>query len=874
MNRQELPKAYNAQDWEDTLYQTWLESGFFNPDVCIKKGVTLSDAEPFSIVLPPPNVTGTLHTGHATMLAIEDTFVRFARMQGKRTLWVPGTDHAAISTQSKVEKIVYTEEGKTRYDLGREELLKRIEVFAKDSHDTIIHQTMKMGSSLDWSREAYTLDSSRHQAVNKTFKTMYDEGLIVRGDRIVNWDPKGQTTISDDEVVYQEEVAKLYYLKYGPFEIATARPETKFGDKYVVMHPDDTRYADYTHGQKLTLEWINGPIEATVIKDDSIDMEFGTGVMTITPWHSVADFEMAERHGLDKEQIIDTNGILLPIAGEFEGLHIRDAREKIVTKLSDKGLVTKTEDDYVHQIATAERTGETIEPQIMRQWFVMVNKSFERNGKQVTLKSLMQEAVRGGGVTILPERFEKTYFHWIDNLRDWCISRQIWYGHRIPVWYRGEEIYCGTEAPDGTDWTQDPDTLDTWFSSGLWTFSTLGWGSDEAKWKREKIYHPNTLMETGYDILFPWVARMILMSTYLLGEVPFKTVYLHGLIRDGEGRKMSKSLDNAINPLEIIELYGADALRLALLSGNTPGNDARLSDEKIIAQRNFVNKLWNMSRYVLAIESPLGTPTATTLSDNWILSRLDETIEDVTEKLATYQLSIATEILRDFTINDFADWYIEIHKIERNDTVLKHVMTELIKLWHPFIPFVTEALWSQFETNELLLITKWPTLSQEKREKIDFTSLQNLITRMRNIRATYRIGYKTTLEATLFTSSPEVFEDNRTLIEKIASINFSVTKTEPSQATGTIRLVETDFTLYLNLRDIVDFNAEQDRLIKEIAEAQKFLASLSSRLDNPNFRDNAPSSVIEVQEKTRSEILEKITALTQALEEVKTILSK
>ena len=874
MNQPELPKAYNAQDWEDTLYQTWLESGFFNPDVCIEKGVTQSDAEPFSIVLPPPNVTGTLHTGHATMLAIEDTFVRFARMQGRRTLWVPGTDHAAISTQSKVEKILYTEEGKTRYDLGREELLKRIEVFAQESHDTIIHQTMKMGSSLDWSREAYTLDNSRHQAVNKTFKTMYDEGLIVRGDRIVNWDPKGQTTISDDEVVYQEETAKLYYLKYGPFEIATARPETKFGDKYVVMHPDDSRYTDYAHGQKLTLEWINGPIEATVIKDDSIDMEFGTGVMTITPWHSVTDFEMAERHNLDKEQIIDTNGVLLPIAGEFAGLHIKEAREKIVAKLSDKGLVTKTEENYLHQIATAERTGETIEPQIMRQWFVMVNKSFERNGKQVTLKSLMQEAVRGGGVTILPERFEKTYFHWIDNLRDWCISRQIWYGHRIPVWYRGEEVYCGIEAPEGADWVQDPDTLDTWFSSGLWTFSTLGWGSDEARWAREKIYHPNTLMETGYDILFPWVARMILMSTYLLGEIPFKTVYLHGLIRDGEGRKMSKSLDNAINPLEIIELYGADALRLALLSGNTPGNDARLSDEKIIAQRNFVNKLWNMSRYVLAIESPSETPTAKTLSDNWILNRLDETIKDVTEKLATYQLSIATEILRDFTINDFADWYIEIHKIERNDTVLTHVMTELIKLWHPFIPFVTEALWSQFESKELLLVTKWPTVPQEKREDSNFAPLQNLITRIRNIRATYRIGYKTALEATLFTPHPEIFEANRTLIEKIASLSFSVTNTEPAQAPGTIRLIETDFTLYLNLKDIVDFNAEQDRLIKEIAEAQKFLASLSSRLDNPNFRDNAPASVIEVQEKTRSEIIEKITALTQALEEIKTILSK
>jgi valyl-tRNA synthetase len=797
-------------------------------------------------------------------------------MQGRPTLWLPGTDHAAIATQSKVEKILFERENLTRHDIGREAFLKQVEEFAKDSHDTIVHQTMKMGSSLDWSREAFTLDTARHQSVNLAFKTMYDDGLIVRGDRIVNWDPKGQTTISDDEVVYQEEVSKLYYLKYGPFEIATARPETKFGDKYVVMHPDDSRYADYAHGQTIDLEWINGPIQATIIKDDVIDMEFGTGVMTITPWHSMADFEIAERHGLDKEQIIDEYGRLLSIAGEFAGMYIKGARAQIIEKLNAKGLVinNKTDEEYIHQIATAERSGETIEPQIMRQWFILVNKPFTRNGREVTLKTLMQEAVSEEDIAILPPRFQKTYFNWIDNLRDWCISRQIWYGHRIPVWYKGEEVFCGTEAPIGDGWVQDPDTLDTWFSSGLWTFSTLGWGSDEAKWEREKIYHPITLMETGYDIIFFWVARMILMSKYLLDESPFKTVYLHGLVRDEEGRKMSKSLGNIMNPLDAIEEYGADALRLALISGNTPGNDARISDEKILAQRNFVNKLWNMSRYVLAVESSEETLTAKTLSDNWILSRLDETIEDVTEKLASYQLSIAVEILRDFTINDFADWYIEIHKIERNDTVLKHVMTKLLKLWHPFIPFVSEALWSQFETNELLLITKWPTLSQEKRGEIDFTPLQNLITRMRNIRATYRIGYKTTLEATLFTSHPEIFEDNRTLIEKIASINFSVTKTEPSQVPGTIRLVETDFTLYLNLKDIVDFNAEQDRLIKEIAEAQKFLASLSSRLDNPNFRDNAPASVIEIQEKTRGEIIEKITALAEALEEVKTVLSK
>jgi valyl-tRNA synthetase len=822
MEQRELPKTYNAQDWEDSLYQTWLESGFFNPDVCIEKGVTSGDAEPFSMVLPPPNATGTLHTGSACMLAIEDTIVRFARMQGKRTLWLPGTDHAAIATQSKVERILWEEEGLTRYDLGRDALIEKINLFVQQNQETMLNQMRKMGASLDWSREAFTLDAKRHQAVNRAFKTMYDEGLIVRGDRIVNWDPKGQTTISDDEVVYQEEVAKLYYLKYGPFEIATARPETKFGDKYVVMHPDDTRYVQYAHGQKLTLEWINGSIETTVIKDTSIDMAFGTGVMTITPWHSVADFDIAERHNLDKEQIIDQSGKLLSIAGEFEGLHIRDARERIIAKLESKGLVTKVEDNYVHQIATAERTGETIEPQIMRQWFILVNKEFERNGTQVTLKSLMQSAVADGGIAILPERFHKTYFQWIDNLRDWCISRQIWYGHRIPVYYRGDEVLCSETAPADEGWEQDSDTLDTWFSSGLWTFSTLGWGSDEEQWAREKIYHPTALIESGYDILFFWIARMVLMSQYLLDEVPFRTIYLHGLVRDAEGRKMSKSLDNILDPLEVIKDYGTDALRLALISGNTPGNDARLSDEKLIAQRNFVNKLWNMSRYVFLLEeTALTNDRKNSLADEYILMRLSTVTESVTTSLESYQLSFAVDLLRDFTVNSLADWYIEIHKIEKNNAVLKRVMTELIKLWHPFMPFVTEAIWTHFDQERLLLVTKWPHKNAEKDFAVihAFESIQTLITRVRNIRATYRIGHKAPLEATLFTANPELFEDNRLLIEKMSSLDLTLATEEPGEIARAIRLVEADFTLYLNLKDIIDFSAEQDRLIKELAEA-------------------------------------------------------
>ncbi|MEJ0002333.1 MAG: class I tRNA ligase family protein [bacterium] len=434
---------------------------------------------------------------------------------------------------------------------------------------------------------------------------MYDDGLIYRGNRMVNWDPKGQTVISDDELVYEERKGKFYTFKYGPFEIGTARPETKFGDKYVVMHPDDARYKNYEHGQKITVEWINGPVEATIIKDEMIDMDFGTGVMTITPWHSHEDFALAEKYKLDREQIIDKYGKLLPIAGEFAGMKIAEARDKIVEKLKEKGLLVSIDENYVNRVATAERTGGIIEPQIMLQWFVDVNKKIPARGDK-SLKELMLEPVREKKINIMPEHFEKTYFHWIENLRDWCISRQIWYGHRIPVWYKAKgnesEAYCGIEAPEGEGWTQDEDTLDTWFSSGLWTFSTLGWPE---KTKDLETYHPTTIIETGHDILFFWIARMILMSQYLLGEVPFKNVYLHGMVRTADGKKMSKSLgEKAIDPLSIIEKYGNDALRMAMIIGNTPGNDLKLDENDIRGYAKFANKMWNASRFVMEHSSP------------------------------------------------------------------------------------------------------------------------------------------------------------------------------------------------------------------------------------------------------------------------------
>ncbi len=707
-------KPYDASATEGRIYAEWEKSGLFNPDECIAQGTTEADAPAYSIILPPPNVTGRLHMGHALMLAIEDVIVRYKRMRGFRTLWLPGTDHAAIATQSVVEKQIKKEEGKSRHDLGREELLKRIEAFATASHDTILGQLKTMGASLDWSREAFTLDETRSRAVRTVFKKMYDAGLIYRGHRIVNWDPKGQTTISDDEIVYEEEKTTFYYFKYGPFTIGTARPETKFGDKYVVMHPDDPRYAQWEDGQTFETEWINGPITATVIKDDSIDMTFGTGVMTITPWHSTADFEIAERHGLDKEQVINEYGKLLPIAGEFAGMKIAEARPKIVEKLRAKGLVAK-EEPYVHNISTAERTGGIIEPQIKLQWFVDVNKEVSGRGK--TLKELMLDSVRSGAITIIPEHFEKTYFHWIENLRDWCISRQIWYGHRIPVWYKGEEVAVG-EAPTGDGWVQDEDTLDTWFSSGLWTFSTLGWPEDT---KDKQTYHPTDLIETGYDILFFWIARMILMTEFTLGTIPFKTVYLHGLVRDAQGRKMSKSLGNNLDPLDIAAKFGADAARMALIVGNTPGTDMRMSEDKIKGYKHFANKLWNIARFVFDNTKDADLSAALTAGDEELLSAYGTLAQEITADIEEYRIYLAAEKAYHYAWHELADKILEESKPilaggdpaarASRQRLLITLLDRTLRILHPFMPFVTEEIYQSMPTKDakFLMVAKWPS---------------------------------------------------------------------------------------------------------------------------------------------------------------------
>ena len=724
-------KAYSPNETEDRIYALWEKSGFFNPDTCVEENICSIDAEAFSIVLPPPNVTGTLHIGHAMMLVVEDIMVRYNRMRGKKTLWIPGTDHAAIATESKVAKLL-AKKGVKRHELGREKFLEKVNAFAQESHDTITHQVKKMGASLDWSREAYTLDDTRQRAVYTAFKKMYNEGLIYRGYRIVNWDPKGQTTISDDEVVHEERPATMYYFKYAsdfPITIATTRPETKLGDTAVAVHPDDDRYKEYV-GKEYTAVFAGEEITVRIVADESVDKELGTGALGVTPAHSAIDEEIAKRHDLRMKQVINEYGKMTVGMEGVKDVKVDAAREAVVNWLKEENLLEK-EEAITHNVSTAERTGGTVEPLPKEQWFIDVNKKFPiphseipsiETGQEVTLKELMLHVVREGHIKILPKRFEKVYYHWIENLRDWNISRQIWFGHRIPVWYKNDEIHVDTEPPKGDGWQQDEDTLDTWFSSGLWTFSTLGWPN---KTSDLQTYHPTNVLETGYDILFFWVARMILMSTYLLGQVPFRTVYLHGLVRDGKGRKMSKSLGNIVDPLDTIETYGADATRMSLIVGIGAGNDSNLSEDKIRAYKKFANKLWNITRFILSNteDYTFTEDTTPTDTDKKLLDTLNALVADVTEDFENYRYYLAGEKMYHYVWHTLADVILEEskdilngddvgNKESRQNTLIK-ILRICLQTLHPFMPFVTEEIWQQLKSEirdqDVLMVSKWPT---------------------------------------------------------------------------------------------------------------------------------------------------------------------
>ena len=867
-----LSKTYDPHSFESEIYKRWEEKGVFRAD-------NTSEAPAFTISMPPPNATGQLHVGHAVMLALEDILIRWHRMKGDEALWLPGTDHAAIATENVVLNQIRNEEGiqDPRETLGREEVLRKIASYVENSRGTIMNQVKAMGSSCDWSRERYTMDPQLNRCVNESFVRMYEEGLIYRGPRIVNWDPKLKTNVSDDEVERKETRSPFYTFQYGPFQIGTVRPETKFGDKYVVMHPEDERYIDYQHGQTFECEWINGRIQATIIKDDAVDPEFGTGVMTITPWHDHADFEIAERHQLDKEPIIDFEGRLLPIAQEFSGMAIEEARSLIVEKLKTKGLLVEVDEKYTHSKSFNSRGGGAIEPQIREQWFIDVNKkAIDWKGAKSSLREILIDVVRAGDISLVPDRFESTYFHWVENLRDWCISRQIWWGHRIPAFYRENELQIAMKTPEGEGWEQDPDTLDTWFSSALWTWSTLidpDLAQDESISFEELLrrspdfqkFHPTHVMETGYDILFFWVARMILMTTFMIREVPFKTVYLHGLVRTRDGKKMSKSDPlTCIDPLESIRDYGTDALRLALIQGTGPGQDLRLYPEKLESCRRFANKVWNAGRYIL-MNIPSGTSLNPPLNvqneaARWLLHELDLLIGKTRQGLEAFRLSEVIDNLRSFFWGTFCDWYLEMDKRpdrnEEDNRVLAYALSTQLKLLHPYVPFVTEALWENLGQDKMLAKAPWPESQGydfgESHQKIQLVC--ESVSQLRTLREKARLGLNQKVDAGI-DSEPhaEVFEIHSGLIKRLARISELKIRKVPATPSGEALSSYFQDSLVSINANALDFSQEISNLQKQLNQENQFLTKSRNKLENPSFLNNAPDQVVlELREKVDS----------------------
>lgn len=699
---EKFKKPYQPQDTEERIYRAWEESGYFNPDTLPASLLNRTEGKPFTIVMPPPNANGNLHAGHALFVALQDTFTRYKRMRGHRALWIPGADHAGFETQVVYEKKL-EKEGRSRFSMERKELFDEILAFTLENKANMVAQLKALGASCDWSREKFTLDQELVEKVQGTFVKMFEDGLVYRGARTVNWCPKHQTSLSDIETESVEETTPFYTFKYGPFEIGTVRPETKFGDKYVVMHPDDKRYTAYKHGQKLTVEWINGPIEATVIKDNAVEMDFGTGAMTITPWHSQIDFEIAKHHTLSMEQIIDWRGKLLPIAGEFESMKITEAREKIVEKLKAKGLLVSVDEHYKNVVKRCYKCQTMIEPQVKEQWFV----------KMAPLANMAITAVNAGHVRFIPEHEEKIFRHWMENALDWNISRQIVWGIPIPAWHRQGEWRASLTCP-GEGWVQDEDTFDTWFSSGQWPLLTTGYpnGTDF------QTYYPTDVMETGRDILFFWVARMIIFGLYLSDQVPFPTVYLHGLVNDANGKKMSKSKGNVINPLDLTEKYGTDALRMALIVGNTAGTDLALREDKVKGYKHFANKLWNIARFIQEATEGATEDAPLTQIDAKLFAEFEALAKDATADMDAYRMYIAAEKIYHYTWHRLADSIIEESKpiLTKNDemsasrkALLLRLLDGVLRLLHPFMPFITEEIWGSLPNAKGLLIVKeWP----------------------------------------------------------------------------------------------------------------------------------------------------------------------
>jgi len=888
MTKHELPKAYDFKATEARIYAMWEAGGFFQPHNDPNKPGFDPNVEPFVISIPPPNVTGELHLGHAMVVSVEDLMIRYHRMKGYSTLWVPGTDHAGIATQLMVERDLLQKEEVTREELGREEFVKRTWEWKRKYGNIITTQIRRLGASCDWSRERFTLDDGLSRAVREAFVRLYEKGLIYRGPRLINWSPGLKTAVSDLEVEYSEEDVTLYYFKYmlsssstaGQSEgeyipVATIRPETILGDTAVAVHPDDERYKKFI-GKTVIVPILNR--EIPVIADEYVSIEFGTGALKITPGHDPNDYNIAQKHNLPILSVLDVEAKVNENGGKYKGQDRYEARKNLWADMKAAGLVIK-EEKYTTTIPRSQRGGEIVEPMISEQWFV----------KMESLANAGLDAVRDGRIKIVPERFEKTYFNWLENIKDWCISRQLWWGHRIPVWYcadghmtvtREDPTACATCG--SKEIRQDDDVLDTWFSSGLWPFSTLGWPQQTPDLK---YFYPTTYMETGYDIIFFWVARMIMMGLEFTGEAPFNTVYLHGLVRDEQGRKMSKTYGNVIDPLTVMDQFGTDALRFTLLVGSTPGHDMNLSVKRVEANRNFANKLWNVGRFVInAVSSSTFQVSSKddrslitdhwTLADSWISARLQQLIRDVERNFQNFQYGQAGQQIHDFIWSDFADWYVEVAKEQmkrletRDSTVemLARVFDTCLRLLHPFTPFVTEEIWGHLrnalrespisnlskEWPNALIAAKFPQPSQpdgwEEAKVADFELVQEIVRSIRNLRAEQNVAPSKKIPATIVSGDKmDLLKEQTTIIATLAGLDQSLISNLQSlneKPNDSVSLVVGSIEIHLPLAGMVDLAEDKSRLEKELKEAESHIERLEKLLSS-DFANKAPAALVQ-----------------------------
>ena len=867
----ELPKTYDPKAVEDKLYSFWNDSGFFHAEVNPKK-------KPYTIVIPPPNVTGQLHMGHAFDETLQDVLIRTKRMQGYEALWMPGTDHAGIATQIKVEENLRKEEGKTRYDLGREEFLKRVWDWKHKFGNRIISQLKKLGSSCDWERERFTMDEGCSKAVREVFVNLYNKGLIYKGHRIINWCPHCATALSDAEVEYETQPGKLWHIRYpltdgsGDLVVATTRPETFMGDTGVAVNPNDERYK-HLIGKTCILPIMNR--EIPIFGDEYVDMEFGTGCVKVTPCHDPNDFEMGQRHNLEQILVFNEDATVNANGGKYEGMDRYECRKAVVKDLEEGGYLVKIE-DHEHNVGTCYRCGTTVEPMTSAQWFV----------KMAPLAKPAMDVVNEGKTKFVPDRFSKTYLRWMENVHDWCISRQLWWGHRIPAFYCddcGEMTVSKTDVHTcpkcgGTHIHQEEDVLDTWFSSALWPFSTLGWPD---KTKELEYFYPTSTLVTGYDIIFFWVARMIFSGVEHMGETPFKTVYIHGLVRDAQGRKMSKSLGNGIDPLEVIDQYGADALRFTLATGNSPGNDMRFSDERVQASRNFCNKIWNASRFIqmnLTIDKDKAVelPAELALEDKWIISKFNTLVADVTRNIDQYELGLAASKLNDFIWENFCDWYIEIAKTrlqtgdENVQKVLCYVLSGAMQLLHPFMPFITETIWQALpHEGPSVMVSKWPEYDEKLNfsvEEAQMESLMDAVRAIRNRRAEMNVPPSKKAKVLILTEKKDTFSAGAGFFPKLAyASEIELIDAVPADAAKMASVVTGDAQLYMPMGDLIDFEAERARLGKEKKKVEDDIAFVMKKLNNPKFVDKAPENVVAAEREKADKLREHLAKLEESI---------